>query len=94
MHANRAKHYIHWLTRGRAVLHRSHAAATAHRAGRADRQHAPDLNIGVTNPLVRRAQLGQLMEEFLCPALEAGEPFVLCGDTNACANKPEPEMAW
>lgn len=52
------------------------------------------LNIGVTNPLVRRAQLGQLMEEFLCPALEAGEPFVLCGDTNACANKPEPEMAW
>ena len=52
------------------------------------------LNIGVTNPVVRRAQLGQLVNEFLCPAVEAGQPFLLCGDTNACATKPEPEMAW
>ena len=52
------------------------------------------LNIGVTNPVVRRAQLGQLIDEFLCPVAEAGQPFLLCGDTNACANKPEPEMAW
>ena len=21
-------------------------------------------------------------------------PVILCGDTNACAEKPEPEMAW
>ena len=52
------------------------------------------LNIGVTNPVVRRAQLSQLIDEFLCPVVAAGQPFLLCGDTNACANKPEPEMAW
>ena len=52
------------------------------------------LNIGVTNPVVRRAQLSQLIEEFLCPVVASGQPFLLCGDTDACANKPEPEMAW
>eukprot|EP01043_Picozoa_sp_COSAG02_P000950 COSAG02_NODE_19_length_53976_cov_37.338512_32_plen_340_part_00 len=52
------------------------------------------LNIGVENPVVRRAQLSQLIDEFLCPVAGADQPFILCGDTNACANKPEPEMAW
>jgi endonuclease/exonuclease/phosphatase family metal-dependent hydrolase len=51
------------------------------------------LNIGVTNPVVRKAQLQQLLEEFLLPASREA-PLVLCGDTNACAEKPEPEMAW
>jgi endonuclease/exonuclease/phosphatase family metal-dependent hydrolase len=48
------------------------------------------LNIGVTNPVVRRAQLEQHVE--LLAAHDG--PLLLCGDTNACAERPEPEIAW
>ena len=44
--------------------------------------------------MVRLNQVRQLVAEFLAPHGQAGLPLLLCGDFNACAQKPEPEMAW
>ena len=52
------------------------------------------LNIGVTNPIVRQAQLEQVVTFLANFHKESGQPQILCGDTNACATFPEPEMAW
>jgi endonuclease/exonuclease/phosphatase family metal-dependent hydrolase len=51
------------------------------------------LNIGVTNPEVRVPQVHQLLRTAVAP-YAAVLPVVLCGDTNGCANVPEPEMDW
>jgi len=48
------------------------------------------MNIGVTNAEVRQPQ----MEQVVRMLGKYDGPTVLAGDTNSCANLPEPEMRW